>query len=146
MTELVGRLLSFEERNGRGLVRLVFYLLLFVLVVTSAWEMTKSFSDMSDAFWTNLWRILVTIPFKFLVLVLLLRLGAEVVIAIFSISESLQSGAPEGDVMSSGLNLGGLSPMDEGAPVRPIPRDNADTEPTQKPSPDQSPGETTPED
>ncbi|MEM9838405.1 MAG: DUF4282 domain-containing protein [Pseudomonadota bacterium] len=140
MTELVGRLLSFEERNGRGLVRLVFYLLLFLLVVTNAWEMTKSFGGMGGAFWANLFRVLVTIPFTFLVQALVLRLGAEVIMALFDISENLKSNMPEGDIMSSGLNVGGPSPVDDASAPEPKPKQK---EPDEKPSSDGIEAETT---
>ena len=111
MSELVGRFLSFEERLGRGLVRLSYYVLLFLLVMTSLWDITTSVGQFGDEFWHNLWRVLVTIPFTFFVKLLLLRLGAEVIMAVLSISESLQTAGPEGDVMSSGLNV-----ADEPAP------------------------------
>jgi len=138
MTELVGRFLSFEDHMGRGLVRLLYYVLLFLLVVTTAWELLVTFSNLSDKFWTNLWRLLVIEPFTFVVKVLFLRLAAELVMAILSIDDSLQTGAPSGDIMSSGLNVGG-GPS-------PAPEPVVEVEPITEPSDTASSGtETKPE-
>ncbi|MEM1379825.1 MAG: DUF4282 domain-containing protein [Pseudomonadota bacterium] len=127
MSDLVSRFLSFQEHMGRGLVRLVYYVLVFLLVVTTLYEMTTSFGAMTETFWSNMWRVLVIIPLMFFVKLLLLRLAAELVLAVQSINESLQSGTPQGDVMSSGLNLGGHSPA---APASEHPADaQAETAP-----------------
>lgn len=121
MQELVGRFLSFEEHLGRGLVRLLFYGLLFLLVVTTAWELLVIFSNLSQKFWPNLWRLLITEPFTFLVKLLMLRLGAEVILAVLSIDDSLRSNGADGDgdVMSSGLSFGSDVPMPPPSPGKP---------------------------
>jgi hypothetical protein len=113
MSELVGRFLSFEEDLGRDLVKFVYYVLLFLLVVTTLYDLVVAVIDMFTArFWHNLGRFLVVIPLRFFITLLLLRVGAELVIAILSIDDNLREREPHGDVMSSGLNPM-KAPLDE---------------------------------
>ncbi|MEE4208407.1 MAG: DUF4282 domain-containing protein [Parvularcula sp.] len=105
MSELVGRFLSFEEDLGRDLVKFVYYVLLFLLVVTTLYELVVALIDMFTVkFWPNFGRFLVAIPLRFFISLLLLRVGTELVIAILSIDDRLREREPRGDVMSSGLN------------------------------------------
>jgi hypothetical protein len=104
MSELVGRFLSFEDHLGRGLVKFVYYVLLFLLVVTTLFELVTALIAMfSGAFWPSLWAFLVLVPLNFFVRLLLLRVGAELVIAILSIDDNLR-GESSPDTMSTGLN------------------------------------------
>lgn len=106
MTELVGRFLSFEEHFGRGLIRFVYYLLLFLLVATSLWEVIMELGKLGSQFWASLWHVLVSIPLFFIVKLLLLRLCTEVILSISAAAENLQGQVLDSDVMSSGLNVG----------------------------------------
>lgn len=126
MSELVGRFLSFEDQMGRGLVRFVYYVLLFLLVVTTLWEIVTTAGKLGDDFWHNLWDILVIIPLSFLVKLLLLRVGAELVMAVLSIDDHLQGGMPEGDVMSSGLNVAARRGAPVPQPAQPDPQPATD--------------------
>ena len=147
MQELVGRFFSFEEHLGRGLVRLLFYVLVFLLIVTTAWELVVTLSHLTKMFWTNLWRLLVIVPFTFLVKLLMLRLGAEVILAVLSIDDSLRSGSSDGDVMSSGLSMGGDVPMPPPPPASPPRAPVADVvvSPHEEPEAESSGPETKPE-
>lgn len=129
MSELVGRFLSFEEHMGRELVKFAYYVLLFLLVVTSLYEMVMAlFGMFAHKFWPNLWQFLVVVPLTFVVSLLLLRVGAELVIAVLSIDDNLQAGDQTGDVMSTGLNV--ASPPAAPATVkRPAPEPEPEDEP-----------------
>ncbi len=87
MTELIGRFLSFEEHLGRGLVKFAYYVALFYLVVLSLYDMV--------GFLFGGFRLgqFLLVPFKFLISILVLRVVAELVMAILSIDDHLQQGA-----------------------------------------------------
>jgi hypothetical protein len=120
MSELVGRFLSFEEHMGRSLVKFVYYVLLFLLVVSTLFEMVAALIAMfDDRFWPNLGQFLVLIPLRFFVSLLLLRVGAELVIAVLSIDDNLQNGHNVGDTMSSGLNPAPVPPAPSRMNVEP---------------------------
>jgi len=107
MSELVGRFLSFEEDLGDGLVKFVYYVLLFLLIVTSLYDWVMAFFHIfAGKPWSSLGLFLVGVPLRFMLGLLLLRVGAEVILAILSIDDSLKKSEPDGDTMSSGLNLG----------------------------------------
>ncbi|MCQ8183830.1 DUF4282 domain-containing protein [Parvularcula maris] len=104
MSELVGRFLSFEDHLGRGLVKFVYYVLLFLLVITTLFELVTALIGMFNGeFWASLWAFLVLVPLNFFVRLLLLRVGAELVIAILSIDDNLR-GESSADTISTGLN------------------------------------------
>ena len=105
MSDLIGRFLSFEENLGRGLVKFVYYVLLFLLVVTTLYGLTVAlFGMFTVKFWPNLWQFLVFQPLKFFVMLLLLRVGAELIMAVLSIDDSIRSEVATDDTMSTGLN------------------------------------------
>lgn len=105
MSELIGRFLSFEEHLGRGLVKFVYYVLLFLLVVTTLYELGSAVGGMfGGKFLPNLWQFLIVQPFRFFVMLLLLRVGAELFIAVLSIDDNLRGEATPEDTMSTGLN------------------------------------------
>ena len=107
MGDLVGRFFSFEEHLGRGLVRFTYFLALFYLVVLSIFAMVVALIKLNfGAF--------LLVPFRFILFVVLLRVGAELVLAILSIEE--RSRVPGG---SDGFEAG-LTPSD-----RPRPEDLA---------------------
>ncbi|NNU15746.1 DUF4282 domain-containing protein [Parvularcula sp. ZS-1/3] len=131
MSELVGRFLSFEEHLGRGLVKFVYYVLLFLLVVTTLFGLGSAVYMMfAKAFWPNLWQFLVFIPLRFFVALLLLRVGAEVVIAVLSIDDNLRGESASPDSLSTGLNP--VAPP-KAAPTmkNPAPRTARDEEPSE---------------
>lgn len=105
MSELVGRFLSFEESLGKDLVKFVYYVLLFLLVVTTLYDLVTSFvAIFTVKILPNLGQVFVVIPLRFFVTLLLLRVASEVVIAVLSIDDNLRAAGPDGDTMSSGLN------------------------------------------
>ena len=105
MSELIGRFLSFEEHMGRGLVKFVYYVLLFLLVVTTLYDLAIALYGMfAVKFWPNLWQFLVFQPLKFFVMLLLLRVGAELIIAVLSIDDNIRGEEMSDDTMSTGLN------------------------------------------
>ena len=105
MQELIGRFLSFEEHLGRGLVKFVYYVLLFLLVVTTLYDLVVALATMvSVRFWAGLWKFLVVLPLRFFVMLLLLRVGAELVLAVLSIDDNLKTDDAEDDTISTGLN------------------------------------------
>ncbi|GGY46572.1 DUF4282 domain-containing protein [Parvularcula lutaonensis] len=105
MSELIGRFLSFEEHLGRGLVKFVYYVLLFLLMMTTLYDLGVAVGQMfGGKFWLGLGKFVVRIPLEFIVSLLLLRVGAELIMAVLSIDDHLRSGIRDGDTMSSGLN------------------------------------------
>jgi hypothetical protein len=131
MSELVGRFLSFEDHLGRGLVKFVYYVLLFLLVVTTIFELVMAVVSMfSGEFWAGLWAFFVIVPLSFLVKLLLLRVGAELVIAILSIDDNLRLDGAN-DTISTGLNP--VTPPRAAptmtAPVAPAPAAESSSEP-----------------
>lgn len=105
MSDLVSRFLSFEEVMGRSLVRFFYYVLLFILVVTTLYDMVVTLMGFfSPQVLKNLGRFFVLIPVMFGLKLLALRVGTELVLAILNIEASLQSDDLNADVMSSGLN------------------------------------------
>jgi hypothetical protein len=132
MSELVGRFLSFEEHLGRGLVKFVYYVLLFLLVVSTVFGLVTAVIGMfSGPFWPNLWSFLVMVPLTFLVSLLLLRVGAELVLAILSIDDNLRLEGSDTDSMSTGLNP--VTPPRAAptmtAPISPAPMAESSSEP-----------------
>lgn len=96
MSDLIGRFLSFEDHLGRGLVKFAYYLALFYLVVVSLYELIKYlFAGQFGDF--------LLVPFQFLLQLLLLRIGAEVVMAILSIDDHLQGVATSTEGFEAGL-------------------------------------------
>ncbi|MEM6745820.1 MAG: DUF4282 domain-containing protein [Pseudomonadota bacterium] len=105
MTELVGRFLSFEETMGRGLVTFGYYLLLFLLVVTTLYDLVVAFAGFFGAgFLGNLGKFLVLIPVRFVVTLIGLRVATEFLLAVLSIDDGLRGETLDDDVLSSGLN------------------------------------------
>ncbi|MEO1659011.1 MAG: DUF4282 domain-containing protein [Pseudomonadota bacterium] len=105
MTELVGRFLSFEETMGRGLVTFGYYLLLFLLIVTTLYDLIVAFAGFFGAgFLGNMGKFFVLIPVQFIVMLIGLRVATEFVLAVLGINDSLKSEPIDGDVFSSGLN------------------------------------------
>lgn len=147
MSELVGRFLSFEEHLGRDLVKFVYYVLLFLLVVTTIYDLGVAVGQMfGGKFWPAAGRFLVRIPLEFFVSLLLLRVGAELVMAVLSIDDNLRSGMTEGDTMSSGLNPPAHPPAAAPTmktPSRPAPvtedvANDLDGEDTEAPAPEET--------
>lgn len=134
MSDLVGRFLSFEEHLGKGLVKFVYYVLLFLLVVATLFDLGEAvFRMITVKFWTNMWQFLVIIPLRSFVALLLLRVGAELAIAVLSIDDNLKGEGPGDDVMSTGLN-----------PVTPPTPTPTVTQPrTAAPEPEEESGEST---
>ena len=105
MTELVGRFLSFEDRMGHGLVTFGYYLLLFLLVVTTLYDMILAFAGFfGSGFFRSLGKFFVLIPVQFIVMLIGLRVATEFVLAVLGIEEGLKSEPLDTDVLSSGLN------------------------------------------
>ena len=105
MTELVGRFLSFEDRMGRGLVTFGYYLLLFLLVVTTLYDMILAFAGFfGSGFFRNLGKFFILIPVQFIVMLIGLRVATEFVLAVLGIEEGLKREPLDTDVLSSGIN------------------------------------------
>ncbi|WOI53322.1 DUF4282 domain-containing protein [Parvularcula sp. LCG005] len=96
MNDLIGRFLSFEERMGKGLVKVTYYVALFFLVVVTLFNLIRFLfaGDFGHFFLT---------PFVFLIRLLMLRLASEVVLAILSIDDNLRHSVAEPDGFESGL-------------------------------------------
>ncbi|MEO1042700.1 MAG: DUF4282 domain-containing protein [Pseudomonadota bacterium] len=105
MTELIGRFLGFEEKMGRGLVTFGYYLLLFLLVVTTLYDLLVAFAGFFGAgFFGNLGKFLVLIPVRFVVMLIGLRVATEFVLAVLNVEDSLKADPLDADMLSSGLN------------------------------------------
>ncbi len=105
MTELVGRFLSFEDKMGRGLVTFGYYFLLFLLVVTTLYDMVLAFAGFfGSGFFRNLGKFFILIPVQFIVMLIGLRVATEFVLAVLGIEEGLKREPLDTDVLSSGLN------------------------------------------
>ena len=105
MTELIGRFLSFEEHMGRGLIMFGYYLLLFLLVVTTLYDLVVTFGGFfGPHFIGNLGKFLILIPVRFVVMLVGLRVATEFVLAVMGIDESLKREPLDYDVLSSGIN------------------------------------------
>lgn len=96
MSDLIGRFLSFEEHLGRGLVKFAYYVALFYLVVVSLYGMIKYLFTMQFGEF-------LLVPFQFLLQLLLLRVGAELVMAILSIDDNLQGATTSTEGFEAGL-------------------------------------------
>jgi hypothetical protein len=96
VSDLIGRFLSFEEHLGRGLVKFAYYVALFYLVVVSLYELVAHLFD------GEFGRFLL-VPFEFLLALLVLRVVAELVIAVLSIDDNLRGAAGTVDGMEAGL-------------------------------------------
>ena len=145
MSDLIGRFLNFEEHLGRGLVKFVYYVLLFLLVVTTLYDLAVAlFGMFTVKFWPNLWQFLVFQPLKFFVALLLLRVGAELIIAVLSIDDSIRGEEASDDTMSSGLNP--VSPPKAGPTIKTASPVANDTPPpgTKTFEPEGEPGDQTP--
>lgn len=131
MTELIGRFLGFEEKMGRGLVTFGYYLLLFLLVVTTLYDLLVAFAGFFGAgFFGNLGKFLVLIPVRFIVMLIGLRIGTEFVLAVLNIDDSLKNDPLDTDILSSGLNpvRRPSSPMEAPEPVQTPMDDDAGVE------------------
>lgn len=116
MSDLIGRFLSFEERMGRDLVRFAYYVGLFYLVVLSL------FGLIGHLFAMEIGQFLL-VPFKFLLWLLVLRVVAEVAMAILSMEEQMNPAGASGDGFEAGLTPppGAGSPDPAGASSAPAP-------------------------
>ncbi|ADM08944.1 heat shock protein HtpX [Parvularcula bermudensis HTCC2503] len=96
MSDLIGRFLSFEDHLGRGLVRVLYYVALFYVVVITLYETANHVFDLDIG-------LLLLVPFKFILTVLVLRVASEVLIAILSIDDHLKGQAVTGGGFEAGL-------------------------------------------
>ena len=96
MSDLIGRFLSFDEHLGRGLVKFAYFVSLFYVVVIHLFMLVAHLIDLDFG------RLLL-VPFKFLIWVLLIRVAAELVLAVLSIDDHLQDARAMGDGFEAGL-------------------------------------------
>ncbi|MEM6649067.1 MAG: DUF4282 domain-containing protein [Pseudomonadota bacterium] len=109
MSDLIGRFLSFEEHLGRGLVKFAYYVALFYLIVISLFEMiTFLFGGKFGEF--------ILVPFGFLLQLLLLRVGAELIMAVLSIDDNLQGNGFSADGVEAGLTPAPTTPSSSPPP------------------------------
>ncbi|MBB4658048.1 DUF4282 domain-containing protein [Parvularcula dongshanensis] len=124
MSDIIGRFLTFEETLGRGLVKFAYFVLLIVgaigTIVTMIGGVVLMFEDFGAGFWQ-----FIAAPFWFLIAVILLRIGAEVVNAVLSIDDNLTHGARIDGRMPA--RLPGVSESGTRAGVTPPPPASAAT-------------------
>ncbi|WP_031550484.1 DUF4282 domain-containing protein [Parvularcula oceani] len=94
MSDAISRFLSFDRPLGQGLVKFAYFVLLAILTIATVIAMIAAFIGLfTGPFWANLFQFLILLPLQFLVGVLLLRVGTEVVLAILSIDDRLAPAA-----------------------------------------------------
>ena len=108
MNDLIGRFLTFEETLGRGLVKFAYFVVLALLFFVMVASVIGGIVQMFDDFGEGLWQV-VRAPFAFLLWVILLRVGTEVVLAILSIDDNLTEGARAQGQLPFGM--GSSSPL-----------------------------------
>lgn len=96
MSDLVGRFLGFEEPLGRALVKGGYYLGLLYLVISTLYAVVRHI-------WTGKWGNLLWEPLEFVVALIALRLGAELMLAVFSIEQHLRADRADNDGFEAGL-------------------------------------------
>jgi hypothetical protein len=93
MSNAIGRFLSFEETLGKGLVKFAYYVLLAALAVMTLGLMIGAIGTMIDGDVLEGLGLFILAPIRFAIAVIVLRVLAELVLAVLSIDDSL---APEG--------------------------------------------------
>ena len=96
MSDLIGRFLSFDELLGRGLVKFAYFISLFYLVVIHLFHLGNELYHLEIG-------NLLLVPFQFLFWVLVVRLIAEMLLAILSIDDRLQGVTVSNDGFEAGL-------------------------------------------
>lgn len=120
MSELIGRFLSFEDHLGRGLVKFAYYLALFFAVVTNVYFLLKALFGfhLGDA---------VIVICQAALWIVVLRVGAELALAILSIDDNLQQGRRTGDGFEAGLTpAAATKTTDTPQAAKPVQKDDAD--------------------
>lgn len=121
MSDLIGRFLSFDERLGKGLVRFTYYVALFYAVVIHLYALA-----------VHGWRLdigmFLLVPFKFLIWVLILRVTAEVLIAILSIEENQQPPVTGSEGFEAGLTPSPVPPQDPSPSAAPAEPEDPDAD------------------
>lgn len=129
MSDLIGRLLSFEEHMGRGLVKFAYYCGLFFL---ACWILHNLWAYLVVKETRDLGLFLIQ-PFLLVFFVVLLRVASELAMAILSIDDNLQAsgyGVPEGFEA-------GLTPLPTSIPpttVTPGPAKKEDAQSAKRPA------------